>query len=482
MRNTIQTSLFCLLFLMISSASASDSMKVLPMAMKQQLAESFQSKIPAYLHENRFAYKQDDESEVIRKRLSYSNKDQTFYEGGFGFGSIVVPINHEYALLVADTFSFRNYEYRVEIMHYGDGLLTIGTPPASLLTNMASALDLTELVYVDEDEDALVINGQKDDVIAFFKRTLDWMSSKVDGVIPMSSRSYKYLSEAEHERFNGFFIRRIEVREDMMEFVNEVEEFIEAKDLSNLTQYRKDQARMTKQLSRFLDKYFEQFGEEMFMADFKELHTTLTEDPDAIVREIEKSIDEAKQGADNENLRELIVAKVNKQNQKYSVLDGVYSPLVSAVADEDTEKLKSLIKNGEDLNAIYKSWSAVNQAAQDDQFEMLKLLVEAGADISIRTTGHSPLSSAIRYAHNDIARYLLEHGANVDVRYYKDLQTPLIRAAKEGYTESAVLLLEFGADPLARNFNGDSAIDWARHKGHQDIVTLMEAELAKRKQ
>ena len=73
----------------------------------------------------------------------------------------MVPINHEYALLVADTFSFRNYEYRVEIMHYGDGLLTIGTPPASLLTNMASALDLTELVYVDEDEDALVINGPK---------------------------------------------------------------------------------------------------------------------------------------------------------------------------------------------------------------------------------------------------------------------------------------------------------------------------------
>lgn len=481
MRKPLQTSLFCLLLLMISSASASDSMKVLPMAMKEPLAESFQSKIPAFLHEDRFAYKQDDESEVIRKRLSYSNKDQTFYEGGFGFGSIVVPINHEYALLVADTFSFRNYEYRVEIMHYGDGLLTIGTPPASLLTNMASALDLTELVYVDEDEDALVIDGQKDDVIAFFKRTLDWVSSKVDGAIPMSSRSYKYLSEAEHERFNAFFIRRIEVREDMMEFTAEVEEIVLAKDLTNLTQYRKDQARITKQLSRFLDKYFKQYGDEMFMADFKELHTTLTEDPDAIVREIENSINQAKQGADNERIRELIIEKVNEQNEKYVVLDGFYSPLATAVDQKDMAKLKSLLEEGEDPNAIYKSWSAVNQAAQDGQFEMVKLLVEAGADISIRTTGHSPLSSAIRYAHNDIARYLLERGANVEVRYYKDLQTPLIRAAKEGYTESAALLLEFGADPLAENFNGDSAIDWARHKGHTDIVKLMEEELAKRK-
>jgi hypothetical protein len=347
---------------------------------------------------------------------------------------------------------------------------------------MAMIMDISEQVYVNETEKVLVLNSSKNDLIALMKRVVGWKKESRKGPIPMSATSFKYLSEADHERFNAFFIRRIEVREDMMAFTDEVKTLIAEKNLEALPQYRKDQARVTKQLSRFLDKYFEQYGDEMFMEDFKELHTKLTTDPDAIVREIKKRISQATQEEVNEKLREAITNKIEQQNTKYTLLDGVYSPLVTAVYKKDMAKLKSLLTEGEDPNDIYKSWSAVNQAAQGGHCEMIKILVDAGADITLRSLNVSPLYSAIKENYYHCARYLLDQGAEVDTRQYQNLNTPLIRAAKDGYIESVQLLLEFGADPLAESYAGDSAIAWARNKGHTEIVKLMEAEMAKRKQ
>jgi ankyrin repeat protein len=52
--------------------------------------------------------------------------------------------------------------------------------------------------------------------------------------------------------------------------------------------------------------------------------------------------------------------------------------------------------------------------------------------------------------------------------------TPLIVAAHAGHIEIVKLLLSKGADPLAKDNAGNTALDHARHKSFVAIVTELE--------
>lgn len=71
------------------------------------------------------------------------------------------------------------------------------------------------------------------------------------------------------------------------------------------------------------------------------------------------------------------------------------------------------------------------------------------------------------------ARRLLLAGAEPDAVMAGDC-TPLVYCAATGRTELVKLLLAFGADPARRDPEGRVAADYARARGHQAIVDLMD--------
>jgi len=60
----------------------------------------------------------------------------------------------------------------------------------------------------------------------------------------------------------------------------------------------------------------------------------------------------------------------------------------------------------------------------------------------------------------------------------EDWQTPLARMVDRGKTEAVRALLNQGADPTTHYSNGQSLLERAQDKGHQDIAALLEQSRA----
>lgn len=88
-------------------------------------------------------------------------------------------------------------------------------------------------------------------------------------------------------------------------------------------------------------------------------------------------------------------------------------------------------------------------AASDVDAEVINLLVRGGADISRHDEmRHTPLHYAAGAGSAVRLRALLAHGAAQDARRF-DGKTPLHLSAWHGLEESAAILIQSGADPLA---------------------------------
>ena len=143
--------------------------------------------------------------------------------------------------------------------------------------------------------------------------------------------------------------------------------------------------------------------------------------------------------------------------------------LLTAKARE-LEKLEEVIRAAGPTVAV-----AVNNGFH----EIVKLLLEHGADPNRATgsRGHG-LNKALMAGKNDIAETLLMHGADVDGRSQPgDTPTVVLAAYTELDDASIVQLLkERGADFTAINSNKETALTWARMRGHRRLIeSLIEA-------
>lgn len=124
------------------------------------------------------------------------------------------------------------------------------------------------------------------------------------------------------------------------------------------------------------------------------------------------------------------------------------------------------------LNAVGES--PLMMAALKGQLEWCKRLIERGADIN--KTGWTPLHYAATSGSMRIIELLLEHHAFIDAQSPNG-STPLMMAALYGHPQVVRLLLESGADPLLKNEQGLSAIDFARRAGRGDTAEAIAAAI-----
>ena len=112
----------------------------------------------------------------------------------------------------------------------------------------------------------------------------------------------------------------------------------------------------------------------------------------------------------------------------------------------------------------------------------MKLLLALGVDVNgfegEQASGLTPLIAAASANKLEAVELLLARGADVNLRLRRG-QTALMFASYHGDTEMAKLLLSKGADPNA-DWLGDTALSWARQKGHPQIVSLLVASGATR--
>lgn len=186
---------------------------------------------------------------------------------------------------------------------------------------------------------------------------------------------------------------------------------------------------------------------------------------------------------------------------------GSYDDFFSAVKRDDADTIMALLQRGFDVNALNPAgehglilairepspkvikvlldWPKVHieaRTAQDESplmlaalkgmTELCQQLIAKGADVN--KPGWAPLHYAATNGHLAAMALLLEQFAYIDAASPNGT-TPLMMAASYGTEPAVKLLLEAGADPLLKNSQGLSAIDFAQRANREDSVQTIAA-------
>jgi ankyrin repeat protein len=157
---------------------------------------------------------------------------------------------------------------------------------------------------------------------------------------------------------------------------------------------------------------------------------------------------------------------------------GGYTVLMAAAYSGDLEAATWLVEHGADVNARSEAGcTALHGASVSGNAAILKLLLDRGADPNVRyqepnTIGdfQTPLTNAAWHGNVECLKLLLDRGADVNIQGGPFERSPLLCAATTGSEATVRLLLAHGANGQAKDWKGDTALDWAKLRGETSIV------------
>ncbi|TGK95314.1 ankyrin repeat domain-containing protein [Leptospira brenneri] len=113
-------------------------------------------------------------------------------------------------------------------------------------------------------------------------------------------------------------------------------------------------------------------------------------------------------------------------------------------------------------------------AVQGGSLEFVRSIVKEGADLeAINEFGQTPLILAVLLNNEEIVKELVSLGSDTNKADTIEGQTPLILAARDGNSQIVKFLLENQTNPLHKNKKGQSALSLAQENGHQNIVDML---------
>ena len=151
----------------------------------------------------------------------------------------------------------------------------------------------------------------------------------------------------------------------------------------------------------------------------------------------------------------------------------------------DVSAIRFLLANGESDASLE---GELNAAAFHGHWRLCQFLIENGANPNqaLEDTGETSLHAALCKTsprHDRVIRVLMANGADPNAKtkvevptgsFMRDCrtkgETPLLRAAAFGSSESIQLLLDAGAIKEAKDANGDSPLAWASWHLRPDVI------------
>ena len=150
--------------------------------------------------------------------------------------------------------------------------------------------------------------------------------------------------------------------------------------------------------------------------------------------------------------------------------------LAEAVQKQDTQAVRSLLKEHVDVNAHAPGAApALAWAAHWDNLEIAELLIAAGADVNASSVfGDTPLWEACDNGSAAMVEKLTKAKANVNAPTLRSGETALMRCARTGNVRAVELLLASGADPnVKEKERGQTALMWALEEGHRNVARAL---------
>lgn len=141
----------------------------------------------------------------------------------------------------------------------------------------------------------------------------------------------------------------------------------------------------------------------------------------------------------------------------------------------DSMKVAAVLASSPNIKAEIRNAadeSALMLAALKGELGLCQLLISKGADVN--KPGWAPLHYAATSGHLEVMRLLLDEHAYIDAASSNGT-TPLMMAALYGTPTAVKLLLEGGADPLLKNEQALTAIDFANRGNRTESANLIAA-------
>ncbi|XP_029786189.1 ankyrin repeat and SOCS box protein 9 [Suricata suricatta] len=135
-----------------------------------------------------------------------------------------------------------------------------------------------------------------------------------------------------------------------------------------------------------------------------------------------------------------------------------HTPLFNACIVGSLDCLILLLQHGASPHPVSDLASPIHEAAKRGHVQCVEILLAHGSHINLNILHlGTPLYMACKKQQVACVKKLLESGANVNQGRGRD--TPLHAVAKTSNQELALLLLEFGANPWAKNADGKRPVE-----------------------
>ena len=162
------------------------------------------------------------------------------------------------------------------------------------------------------------------------------------------------------------------------------------------------------------------------------------------------------------------------------------NPLTQAIENDSIAKVKSLIKEGVDLNKPILIGEEYELDEYDDispffyairkraSLEMLELFLENGVDMmATDSEGVSALDMAIKFKRKDVIQFCIDKGFDLNATKRKSGITPVMLAACFSDYEMMQMILDGGGDINAVDQVGMSPKDYAKKLGQVKMVEYL---------
>jgi ankyrin repeat protein len=110
-----------------------------------------------------------------------------------------------------------------------------------------------------------------------------------------------------------------------------------------------------------------------------------------------------------------------------------------------------------------------------------ELMHQGGINVNqTRWSGFSLIHRAAEVGCGEICKVLVEAGVSINTRTAKGWYTPLHIACGNGYFDTAMILIELGADPWKKNKYKDDPYDFGAKRGFKAESEAFRAKVMKR--
>lgn len=158
----------------------------------------------------------------------------------------------------------------------------------------------------------------------------------------------------------------------------------------------------------------------------------------------------------------------------YAQQEGVESPVLAAILQENDSLLQELLRNGGNPNENVAGWTPLHAAASKGNSEWVTLLVNRGGNVNAKNLDdRTPLHEAIGENNLEVAEILLDNHANPNAKDKNG--DSALHVASVISIPAVTLLISHKADPNIANNNGATPLFYAAAFGKDEIVRYLIA-------